>query len=378
MKLSAYILVLLSLIAPSLKAFTPSESAEISILTTSPGKEIYKIYGHTAIRFQDKEKGKDIVYNYGMFSFDEPHFILRYLQGRNFYLLGREPFKRFNNRYAIGGEYVTQQTLNLSHDELKILLDALEHNARPDNREYLYNVLYDNCATRVYDIVENNLAGGVQWNESCEAASFRELLHSCNKVMPFSQMGIDIVFGPKADKTTSCKEQMFLPAKLMDGFAKAKKSNGEALIRETHTLLEGRKIHNNTEIIVFNIVFALLLVFALWTRFKLPNLLPGFRIVVYSLVGILSLVVFFIAFFSIHPTVLPNLNLIWINPMVLAFAIILLKKKEPSILLQKILNLWSILISLYLILGLAGVYYIHYGLIYIISTLVIISYKRLA
>lgn len=372
-----YSILLCLVISASAMGFTPSDSAEISILTASSGKEIYKIYGHSAIRFQDKEQGKDIVYNYGMFSFGAPHFILRYLQGQNYYLLGKEPFKRFNMRYDRGGEMVRQQTLNLTHEEIKTLLDALEKNALPENREYLYNVIYDNCATRVHEMVDNNLAGGVVWDMDCPEATFRELLHSCNYIMPFSQMGIDIIFGPKADKNASCMEQMFLPEKLMMGFANAKKSNDQPLVKETITLLKGRKIHTNNEIILFNVILASLLIFSLLARFKKPQLLRELRCIIYSLVGLLSLVVFFIAFFSIHPTVLPNPNLIWINPLWLFFAGLTIIHKNPTPFFQKVLNAWSIIMILYLIVGITGVFYLHYGLIYLISTLVILSYKRL-
>lgn len=372
-----YLLVFLLCGSTSAWAFTPSESAEISILTTSSGKEIYKIYGHSAIRFQDKEQGKDVIYNYGMFNFGAPHFILRYLQGQNRYLLGKESFKRFNQRYYLGGETVSQQTLNLTYEELKTLLDALEQNARPQNREYLYNVIYDNCATRVHEIVDRNLTGGVAWASDCPEATFRELLHSCNYIMPFSQMGIDIIFGPKADKKANCMEQMFLPEKLMMGFANAQKSNGEALVKATTTLLKGRKIHTHTEIILFNIVLVLLLGFALLVRFKKPRFLRGFRSVLYSVVGLLSLVVCFIAFFSIHPTVLPNPNLIWINPLWLFFAGLHILKKAPKPIFQKTLNAWSIIMALLLIIGIAGAFYLHYGIICVVSTLIIISYKRI-
>ena len=372
-----YILLLGLFCATNTYAFEPSEKAEISILTTSSGKEIYKIYGHSAIRFQDKEHHKDIVYNYGMFSFGAPHFLLHYLQGQNYYLLGKESFKRFNSRYERGGETVSEQTLNLSHEELRILLDALENNALPEHREYLYNVLYDNCATRVYKILEKNIEGGIDWDLDCPEASLRELLHSCNYVMPFSQMGIDIVFGPKADRKADCMEQMFLPEKLMMGCANAKKSNGEPLIKNTTTILEGRKIHNKNEIILFNIIFILLLASTLLVNRKKPQWLRGFRIVTYSLLGILSLVVCFIAFFSIHPTILPNLNLIWINPLWLVFAGIIISKKAPQPHIQKALNIWSTIMAIYIVLGVSGLYYLHYGLLYLIPSIILISYKRI-
>ena len=369
-----FLLILALLSGINSWAYTPSPDARVSVLTCSPGKEIYKIYGHSAIRFKDK--GKDLVFNYGLFSFDEPHFIWRYLQGKNYYLLGVETFRHFITRYQKGGERVTQQTLNLNHQETIKLYEALIENAQPENREYLYNVFYDNCATRVYHIIEDQLPSGIIWSQNCEEKSFRTLLHEHNRPTPFSQLGIDIVFGTRADKTANCKEQMFLPLYLEMGLAKAKKSSGSPLIKETEYLLEGKRIHNNTERIIFHSVWALLLILAIWVRFTNRRTIRIYQMLFYSLVGLCSLVVCFIAFFSIHPTVLPNLNLIWINPLWLAFALRLIIKKRLGFHWQKVLNIWAIVLVAYLTLGLVGAYYIHYGLIYILGILISLSYKR--
>ncbi len=368
------IFILLLLFSTQLFAYTPSKEAKISILTASSGKEIYKIYGHSAIRFQDNNR--DLVFNYGMFSFDEPHFIFRYLQGKNYYLLGVESFRNFNHRYYKGGEKVTEQTLNLNTQEVTVLYNALKENAKPENRKYLYNVIYDNCATRVYKILEDHIQGGIIWDNECPTASFRDLLHECNNVMPFSQLGIDIVFGPKADLTASCREAMFLPEKMMIALSKAKKQDGAKLISSTNNLLNGRKVHNNKEKVVFHILFSFILLLAVFIRLKTPQLKRYYQIILYSIIGLFSLVVCFIAFFSIHPTVLPNPNLIWINPFWLFFAILISIKKNIKPFWQKILNGWSLIMVIYLFLGIIGIFYIHYGLIYILSTLVILSYKK--
>lgn len=372
-----YIVVLLLMISISAFSYIPSKNAEFSIITASSGKEIYKIYGHTAIRFQDKAKKKDNVYNYGLFSFEAPHFILNYLRGYNYYLLGEENYKHFISRYNAGGERVYQQTLNLTNEEVKILYKALKENTKPENREYLYNVFYDNCATRVYKIIDSELEGGIIWDKTCPDASYRELLHEYNDIMPFSQMGIDLVFGIEADKNTTFEEQLFLPEKLMNAFDKAQKSNGQPLISETKILLEGRQIHNHNEVILFNILFVLLIILTLWVRYKKTSFIRLYRNIIYSLLGIASLVVCFIAFFSIHPTVLPNLNLIWMNPLWLIFAIIFIAKRNHKLIIQKILNGWSIVMAAYLILGVAGVYYLHYGFYYILTIIILISYKRI-
>jgi hypothetical protein len=376
------IIFLLLLITTSTFAYTPSSSAEFSILTCSPGKEIYKIYGHSAIRFQDREQGMDIVYNYGMFDFSAPHFMLRYIQGQNEYLLGREQFRRFKNRYVLGGEKVTQQILNLDSAETLTLFKALEENAKPKNRNYLYNVFYDNCATRIYRIIEDNHEHGVIWSEDCKDESFRSLMHKHNDVMPFSQMGIDIVFGIKADKEVTCMEQMFLPENLMWGLDKAIIANEEgvlkqrSLIKETKTLLEGKEIHNNIEKTLFNVILLLLLATTILARFKFSNLLRSLRIILFTLVGLSSLLVWYIAFFSIHPTVLPNLNFLWINPLWLIFAGLFIAKKQPLPGFRKILNLWSILMTIFIAAGLFGAFYLNNGILLIVASLVALSTKE--
>ena len=370
------ILLLLLAISSSVFAYIPSEQAKLSVLTCGSGQKVYKVYGHSAIRYQDPEKNLDIVYNYGVFSFDEPHFILRFIRGYNYYLLGREHYKQFIQRYRRGGESVQEQDLNLTHEEVKALITALEINAQPENRKYLYNVLLDNCATRVYEILERELEGGLIWANQCEDASYRDLLHEYNGLMPFSQLGIDIVFGTKADQKINCREQMFLPEKLMEQLADARKHDGSLLVAQTRVLVTGSSIQNLKEKVLFHLVFGLLLLSSLFFRFRYTKGLRGFRIVLYSLLGLASLVVVFIAFFSIHPTVWPNLNLIWINPLWLIIAIALLTRKETRPFWQKCLNSWAIIIALFLILGLAGVFFIHYGLIYILSSIIIVSYKK--
>ena len=71
MKNFIFTLIVLALALPG-KATTLSDKAEISVLTCSPGKELYSLFGHTAIRVHDPEQDLDVVFNYGTFDFDTP------------------------------------------------------------------------------------------------------------------------------------------------------------------------------------------------------------------------------------------------------------------------------------------------------------------
>ena len=65
-----------------------TDSIQFSLLTCAPGNEIYALFGHTAIRYQNFSRGVDLVFNYGMFSFNTPHFVYRFVKGETDYQLG--------------------------------------------------------------------------------------------------------------------------------------------------------------------------------------------------------------------------------------------------------------------------------------------------
>ena len=54
-----------------LQASELSDKAQISLLTCSPGKELYAKYGHTALRVCDSVNHIDIAFNYGIFDFNK-------------------------------------------------------------------------------------------------------------------------------------------------------------------------------------------------------------------------------------------------------------------------------------------------------------------
>lgn len=133
------------------------DSIRISLLTCASGEEIYSLFGHTAIRYENYTRGIDAVFNYGIFNFNAPNFILRFALGETDYQLGVTDYERFAAEYYYLERDVWQQELNLTVQEKEKLVMLLEENYRPENRIYRYNFFYDNCATRPRDLIENPL-----------------------------------------------------------------------------------------------------------------------------------------------------------------------------------------------------------------------------
>ncbi|MQN34969.1 DUF4105 domain-containing protein [Prevotella copri] len=129
------------------------DSVDISLLTCGPGQEVWSYYGHTALRIQNKAMGTDVAVNWGMFSFNQSCFVLRFVFGLTDYQIGIYPMSDFIAEYAHEGRWVRQQRLRLSRTEKLGILRSIDKNAQPENRVYRYNFFYDNCTTRAREMI---------------------------------------------------------------------------------------------------------------------------------------------------------------------------------------------------------------------------------
>lgn len=212
--------------ATALAPEAEGDSLTFSLITCGQGSEIYSLFGHTAIRCQDHRRGTDVVFNYGMFDFDTPHFVLRFALGKTDYQLGVSSFSRFCAFYAYDGRSVHEQVLNLAPQEKLRLRQLLEENYRPENRQYRYNFFFDNCATRPRDLIEKAVEGTIRYarpmDEPLEQVSFRTLLHRYSSHSPWSRLGMDLCMGLGADRPITRREMEFVPFCLRDDFGEAR------------------------------------------------------------------------------------------------------------------------------------------------------------
>ena len=102
-----------------ISAQTDSSHLRISLLTCTPGEDLYSTFGHSALRVTDSLNNDDIVYNYGTFDFDEPGFYMKFIRGKLMYYLSTEDFNSFKEFYQSEQRGITEQILNLSSSEKK-------------------------------------------------------------------------------------------------------------------------------------------------------------------------------------------------------------------------------------------------------------------
>ena len=239
------IVILLCLVlAQAAHSLAQQDSIRVTLLTCSPGQEVYSLYGHTAIRCQMPEKGFDVVFNYGVFDMSKPHFAFHFVLGQTDYMVQPIPWHYFTKEYEVRGSSITEQELNLTPAEAHKLTSRLIENSAPENCNYRYNFLYKNCTTMVRDMVEQAITGSIQYPDTLPHLTARQILHHYTAGHPWAQEGNDLLLGAETDTILSDRAAMFIPENLMqacDGaYIRTPKGDMRPLIKGKQVLLDAK------------------------------------------------------------------------------------------------------------------------------------------
>ncbi|MBR5194495.1 MAG: DUF4105 domain-containing protein [Bacteroidaceae bacterium] len=311
---------------------TVSDSVRVSLLTCAPGSEIYSFFGNTALRYENPAKGEDWVFNYGMFSFNTPNFVMRFVKGETDYQLGVVPYRYFEGEYAMRGSSVYQQELNLTPQEKENIIRLLEENYRPANRTYRYNYFYDNCTTRARDKVEQGIEGKVVYPESEKVCSFRSIVREYTAGHEWSAFGIDLCLGSEADEPIDERKQMFSPFYMLEFAWGAMIHRADTIVpfvKAEKLLLDfsskDEEVFEKDEGISWPSPWACAL--AWWTLtfvvmslgIKRGKVYWLWDVLLFGAQGIGGCIIAFLFFFSVHPTVGSNWMLMMLNPLPLFY-----------------------------------------------------------
>lgn len=331
--------------APPANGTDGNDSIRISLLTCAAGSEIYTLFGHTAIRYENPARGIDAVFNYGMFSFNTPYFVLRFALGETDYQLGVTAFDRFAAEYRYFGRDVRQQRLNLTAGEKERLVRLLEENYRPENRTYRYNFFYDNCATRPRDRIEQAVDGTLLYADDMETRetgiTYRHLLHQYSEGHPWSRFGMDLCMGSQADRPISRRQMMFVPFYLEEFFSRAGIRNEAGEVRplvaaEEVVVATGLTAEDHRWGGVTPMQAALLLL-AVVTAATLYGIRRGkslwcLDLILFFAAGVAGCILAFLALCSQHPAVSPNYLLLVFHPLhLLCLPCLLLRVRKRKI-----------------------------------------------
>jgi hypothetical protein len=334
MKPACCIFILWLVILNPLHGFELSGQSGISILTVDPGKELYSVFGHTAIRVKDEALNFDRIYNFGTFDSSSPFFYIEFLRGDLKYFLSISDYNTFFRNTVLEKRRIVEQVLDLTYPEKAQLYNVLEKQYQSEARFYRYDFFYDNCATRVRDVVFNSLPSIIKYDTAqfcCK--TFRQLLKPYIARNYWIDLGINLALGMGADKMARSSDFMFLPDYIRLIL------NETTLVEKEQTLLEmpfsmTRKL-NFSYLSPWVLVVALLYIF-----FRTPYrtfILKSF-LVIFGVVGLMLLLITSI---SVNKTMSGNLNIWWTLPSI---ALLLIRNEQVNYILEIIYCTFLILL----------------------------------
>lgn len=321
MKPLVYTFIALLLLAFGVSA-QQSAAPRISLLTAEPGPEVFELYGHQAVRVQTPE-GEDITYNFGLFNFDEPNFIYRFVKGETDYMGGKMPTAEFLQSYRSRGSKVEELVLNLKPSEANRMFELLEEYVKPENATYRYKYCTNNCATRVLDIMEASLESQPKYADiSPQLSTYRKEMRRYDAHYPWYVLGIDIALGNGIDKPIGPRERMYVPIELKKTVESSYLADGRPLVKDSRVLVDGEG-----DVTLPPTPFLLAPLFWSWI-ILLASLLIVYRClrhgwagwrwwpsIWFGLNGLLGCLSMFLIFVSVHEATSPNILGWWLNPL---------------------------------------------------------------
>ncbi len=300
-----------------------SSRLRISLLTCTPGEELYSTFGHSAYRVIDSNAVTDIVYNYGTFNFDDKGFYIKFVKGKLLYYVSTEYFADFKEMYQSTNRGITEQVLNLTAAEKISLRNFLNENIKEENKYYRYDFFFDNCTTRLRDILKKQHDSAFTQKPVMPVGStFRNAIHEYldKNHKDWSKLGIDILMGQPTDGVMSAEDMQFLPDNLM----KSLDSSSTPDVLSSQNLYPITDLNAKRSFFTPFVVFLLLLIIivllgfvhrALWVKNKVvQTFLQGFDGLFFFCTGVLGIIILFMWFGTEHSMLRNNFNLLWAWP----------------------------------------------------------------
>lgn len=310
---------------------------QVSILTCTPGDELYSTFGHSALRIVDNVSHTDYVYNYGTFNFDEPDFYTKFVRGKLSFYLSVDDYDSFMQEYREEDRGVEEQVLNLTCTEKQNILILINLNLLPGNRFYKYDWTFDNCTTRLRDLVEKAADTSIHFGTILHTKeTFRDLIYVYldRNDKQWSKFGIDILLGSPTDEVIDNREVMFLPDYLMAAFDSTTIDSRPLVEKKNELVHQVRSAPSggwySHPLFIFSALFILIVLLSFSTNNFIKRLLVAFDGFLFFITGVLGFLPLFMWFGTDHQMCRDNFNLLWAWPTNAIAAFYMHSKKKPA------------------------------------------------
>jgi hypothetical protein len=335
MNLRSILSCLILLSSFSTFAQTDTSHLRISLLTCSPGVELYSTFGHTALRVTDSARGVDMVYNYGTFDDRDPNFYAKFTRGIMRYALSNYSYQEFLQEYQSENRGVIEQELLLTGEQKQKMYAALQQNALEENRYYNYYFHTDNCTTRARDMIVRQTGASVVFKNILpeKRPTYRNLIHTYldKSKQSWSKFGIDLCLGSNFDARVTNDQSMFLPDYLMKGLDNAM-ADGHQLVAGTQTVIAAPPVPPAENLVTPMFLFIILFVITGLLSFSgnkwAQRFLNVFDSLFFLCIGVFGLLTVTLWVIRVDTVCRNNFNVLWALPthFLVAFVVYLKRK----------------------------------------------------
>lgn len=352
-----HLALVIMLIASIINISAHESDTLVSLVTCYPGHDIYELEGHTAIRVRTDDM-HDVAIHWGLFDFDAPNFVYRFVKGETDYMCGMMPWRYFVESYRMHGRRVEEQVLELDPIQKRHIIDILQQNLLPHNRVYRYNYVKDNCATRPMQIIraatgDSLHTGPCLFDTWSAPTSFRDVMRFYHKNYPWYQFGIDLALGAGIDYPLKPSEYAFAPL-LLEQMINGATIHGRHIARPARTVVDfpaDNAVQEPTPwyltpITVCWCIFILLLWATIRDR-RRRQVTKWVDSLYFGIIGLTGLLLTFLMFVSVHEATSPNYLYLWLNPSgLIPVVFIWLKNGNKVVFCYQIINFAAIFIGL--------------------------------
>lgn len=345
-----------------------SSNSKISVLTIGPGSSLNDSFGHSAYRVKDSLI--DIVFNYGVYDFDTPNFYTKFAQGKLNYKIGANYFEDFRESYINQNRTIREQDLNLTLDEKQSVFNYLSRNYEPANQYYLYDFFYDNCATKIRDVLVIALNDRIEFNkpESIQPKTFRNLIQQNLKWNSWGSFGIDLALGSVIDRIAKPTEFMFLPDYIHEFFDSAmiKSNPDKKLVNNDRVIFQYSQTKSSSNFLLSPLfiigITSLLIIYISYNDYRQQKRNKLLDFFLFFFTGLIGVVILLLWFATDHEATAQNYNLLWAFAINL-FVVFQVFKNKPNSWFLKYITFLIIMMCLLTLHWTIGVQRFAYALI---------------
>lgn len=185
----------------------------IELVTMGIGSLIWERHGHIALCIREENPRQDRCFNYGIGDFHKPLSMgWGFFRGTNSFWVGEMDPDMMLSIYSNADRTIWVQPLPLTAEQKAQVIAKLEFDILDENRHYAYDHFWDNCTTRVRDVI-NDAVGGALANMKgpVDDRTYRDLARPGFFGMRPALLITDIAMGRATDSVPSYYQRMFLP-----------------------------------------------------------------------------------------------------------------------------------------------------------------------